>query len=120
MAKQVDEEKVGSDLKKNKAIIQSMTPYEREHPECLRASRKNRIAKGSGVKVADVNKLITQLDQMKKMSKMLSGMGADGMGMPGAGMNPCGSMARGGGMFGTSKHAGSKKQKASKKKKKKK
>ncbi|MCF0259965.1 MAG: signal recognition particle protein [Erysipelotrichaceae bacterium] len=120
MAKQVDEEKVGSDLKKNKAIIQSMTPYEREHPECLRASRKNRIAKGSGVKVADVNKLITQLDQMKKMSKMLSGMGADGMGMPGAGMNPFGSMARGGGMFGTSKHAGSKKQKASKKKKKKK
>ena len=120
MAKQVDEEKVDADLKKNKAIIQSMTPYEREHPECLRASRKNRIAKGSGVKVADVNKIIAQLEQMKKMSKMLSGIGADGMGTPGMGMNPFGSMAKGGGLFGSSKHSGSKKQKTSKKKKKKK
>ena len=53
------------------AIIQSMTPYERRHPEVLKATRKQRIAKGSGRSVEEVNRLLNQFDQMKKMMKML-------------------------------------------------
>ncbi len=54
------------------AIILSMTPYERKHPEVLKAQRKIRIAKGSGMKVEDVNRLINQFEQMKKMMKSMS------------------------------------------------
>lgn len=54
------------------AIILSMTPYERVHPEVLKASRKQRIAKGSGTSVQEVNKLLTQFEDMKKMMKQLS------------------------------------------------
>ncbi len=54
------------------AIILSMTPYERTHPEILKASRKQRIAKGSGTSVQEVNKLLTQFEEMKKMMKQLS------------------------------------------------
>jgi len=54
------------------AIILSMTPYERRHPEILKASRKQRIAKGSGRSVEEVNRLINQFEQMKKMMKMMS------------------------------------------------
>lgn len=54
------------------AIILSMTPYERTHPEVLKASRKQRIAKGSATSVQEVNKLITQFEEMKKMMKQLS------------------------------------------------
>ena len=53
------------------AIIQSMTPYERRHPEVLKATRKQRIAKGSGRSVEEVNRLLKQFDQMKKMMKMM-------------------------------------------------
>lgn len=54
------------------AIILSMTPYERTHPEVLKASRKQRIAKGSATSVQKVNKLLTQFEEMKKMMKQLS------------------------------------------------
>lgn len=54
------------------AIILSMTPYERKHPEVLKAQRKIRIAKGCGMKVEDVNRLINQFKQMKKMMKSMS------------------------------------------------
>lgn len=54
------------------AIILSMTPYERRHPEVLKAQRKIRIANGSGMKVEDVNRLINQFEQMKKMMKSMS------------------------------------------------
>ena len=54
------------------AIILSMTPYERRHPEVLKAQRKIRIAKGCGMKVEDVNRLINQFEQMKKMMKSIS------------------------------------------------
>ena len=54
------------------AIILSMTPYERMHPEVLKASRKQRIAKGSATSVQEVNKLLTQFEEMKKMMKQLS------------------------------------------------
>ena len=53
------------------AIILSMTPYERRHPDVLKASRKQRIAKGSGRSVEEVNRLLNQFEQMKKMMKML-------------------------------------------------
>lgn len=49
------------------AIINSMTPYERRNPECLSTSRKARIVKGSGRSLQEVNRLITQFDQMRKM-----------------------------------------------------
>ena len=70
------------------AIILSMTPYERRHPEVLNASRKTRIAKGSGKTVQDVNRLLKQFDQTRKMMKMVSGNGLRQMmsrmpGMPG-------------------------------------
>ena len=54
------------------AIIQSMTPYEREHPECLNTSRRHRIAKGAGVDLQQVNRLIKQFDQTRKMMKMMT------------------------------------------------
>lgn len=69
------------------AIIKSMTPKEREKPEILNASRKRRIAEGSGMKVEDVNRLLKQYDQMKKMFKQMSSKGGKrrfgGMNLPG-------------------------------------
>ena len=62
------------------AIIKSMTMREREHPELLNASRKQRIAKGSGTSVEEVNKLLKQYDQIKKMMKQFSDMGKSKMG----------------------------------------
>ena len=53
------------------AIILSMTPYERRHPEVLKATRKQRIAKGSGRSVEEVNRLLNQFEEMKKMMKMM-------------------------------------------------
>ena len=55
------------------AIIQSMTPKERAHPEVLNQSRKMRIAKGSGTSLQEVNRLVKQFDQTRKMMKMVTG-----------------------------------------------
>ena len=55
------------------AIIQSMTPRERTNPEILNSSRRQRIAKGSGVSIQEVNRLIKQFDQTRKMMKMVTG-----------------------------------------------
>ena len=60
------------DMAHIEAIILSMTPYEREHPEILKASRKQRIAKGSGRSVEEINRLLKQFEQMKVMMKQLS------------------------------------------------
>ena len=60
-------------MKCTEAIIQSMTPKERQNPKILAASRKVRIAKGSGTRVQDVNELLKQFDQMKQMMKQFSG-----------------------------------------------
>ena len=49
-----------------------MTPYEREHPECLNPSRRNRIAKGSGTQIQDVNRLTKQFDDMRKLMHKMS------------------------------------------------
>ena len=63
-------------LSRTEAIIQSMTPYERENPAVLNHSRKRRIAAGSGVKVEDINRLLKQFDMMNQMIKQFSGPGA--------------------------------------------
>lgn len=63
-----------SALEGTKAIIYSMTKEERANPSLLNPSRKNRIAKGAGVEVAEVNRLIKQMEQTKKMMKQMSGM----------------------------------------------
>ena len=62
-------------LSHQEAIIKSMTRREREHPEMLNASRRQRIARGSGCSVEEVNKLLKQYDQVKKMMKQFSDMG---------------------------------------------
>ncbi len=60
-------------FKSIEAIIQSMTPKERSHPDILNISRKQRIARGSGTSIDDVNRLIRQFDQTRKVMKMVAG-----------------------------------------------
>ena len=62
-------------FKQTEAIIGSMTPAERERPEILNARRRERIAKGSGTTMADVNRLLKQFDDTRKMMKMVAGGG---------------------------------------------
>jgi signal recognition particle subunit SRP54 len=62
-------------MARTEAIIKSMTKKEREKPEILNASRKQRIARGSGTTVEDVNKLLKQFEQVRKMMKQLSNGG---------------------------------------------
>ena len=72
MGKAVKDVDIDNDkaFKGTEAIIRSMTPYEREHPECLNGSRRRRIASGSGTSIADVNRLIKQFEGSQKMMKM--------------------------------------------------
>ena len=63
-------------MARTEAIILSMTPYEREHPNVIAASRKKRIAAGAGVKVEEVNRLLKSFEQMQKLIKQFSGPGA--------------------------------------------
>ncbi|MBS4193957.1 signal recognition particle protein [Lederbergia citri] len=67
---QVDEKQIGH----VEAIIRSMTKKEKEHPEIINAGRRRRIAKGSGTTVQEVNRLLKQFDEMKKMMKQMTGM----------------------------------------------
>ena len=62
-------------FKQTEAIIDSMTPEERENPEIINARRRERIAKGSGTTVADVNRLLKQFEQTRKMKKTVAGGG---------------------------------------------
>lgn len=62
------------DMARKEAIILSMTPRERSHPEILNPSRKARIAKGAGVDVAEVNRMVKQFEQAKKMMKQMPGL----------------------------------------------
>lgn len=62
-------------INKVEAIIRSMTPRERRHPELLQASRKRRIAAGSGTSVQQVNQLLRQFEQIRKMMKQFGGKG---------------------------------------------
>lgn len=63
-----------ANIKKTEAIIYSMTPAERSNPNLLNPSRKNRIARGAGVDISEVNRLVKQFEQMKKMMKQMPGM----------------------------------------------
>ena len=77
-----DEKSIG----RIEAIIYSMTPEERSNPDLLNPSRKRRIAKGAGVDISEVNRLVKQFEQSRKMMKQMSGMmkkGGRGMGMLG-------------------------------------
>ena len=93
------------EMRKTEAIISSMTMKERRNPDLLNGSRKARVAKGSGVSIGEVNMLLKQFEQMRKvmqnmmgggkgkmpqMPKMPAGMGLPGMGLPGMGGLPPG------------------------------
>lgn len=81
-AANIDEKMIG----RQQAIISSMTPKERTHPKIVAASRKRRIAAGSGTSVQDVNRLLKQHKQMAQMMKKMSKMGKKGLlrnGLPG-------------------------------------
>jgi len=84
----IDDKMIG----RQEAIILSMTPGERHRPALIKASRKRRIAAGSGTSVQEINKLLKQFQQMhsmmKKMKKMGGKMPPVGAGMPGGGMPP--------------------------------
>jgi signal recognition particle subunit SRP54 len=73
-----DEAKAAKKLKMTKCIIQSMTPYERKNPQVIKARRKDRIAKGSGTNNMEINKVLKEFEQMKKMMKQMSGMMGNG------------------------------------------
>ena len=91
------------DMNKSVAIINSMTPKEREFPALIKGGRKKRIAAGSGTQIQDVNKTLKQFTQMQKMMKKMGGKGKmakmmRGMGgMPGGGKLPPGFPGAGGG-----------------------
>jgi len=76
------------------AIINSMTPKERANPDIINQSRRLRIAKGSGTKIEDVNRLMKQFDQTRKMMKMVSGMGNSRMAQMAAAMKMKGGMPK--------------------------
>ena len=98
-AKQIDESKVDNKLiRRQQAIILSMTQKERKHPEILKAARKIRIAAGAGVKVEDVNRLLKQYEQMADVMKRFKKMGPFGLMsmMKKMGVNPDSMMNSGG------------------------
>lgn len=74
MANAINDSDADKELKSIKAIIQSMTPEEREDPSIMRSSHKRRIAKGSGTSVDQVNKLCNQYEKMKKLFKNMSSL----------------------------------------------
>jgi signal recognition particle subunit SRP54 len=80
VGKQLKDVDIDDNAFKNiEAIIQSMTPKERTNPELLNQSRRMRIAKGSGTNIQEVNRLIKQFDQTRKMMKMVTGAGMRNM-----------------------------------------
>ncbi|MEZ4659606.1 MAG: signal recognition particle protein [Caldilineaceae bacterium] len=87
MAKEIDMEDAEGSLKKTEAIISSMTIKERRAPDLLNASRRRRIAAGSGTTVQDVNMLVKQFREMQKMMKQMGIMGGKGKRRRGAERN---------------------------------
>jgi signal recognition particle subunit SRP54 len=74
VGKAIKDMEISDDMfKQTESMIYSMTPAERENPELINPSRKERIAKGSGTTVAEVNKLLKQFDQSRKMMKTMAG-----------------------------------------------
>jgi signal recognition particle subunit SRP54 len=91
-AGQVDMDKAERDIKRKEGIICSMTPLERRKPELIKATRKRRIAAGSGVHVQEVNRLLNEFEQMQGMMKKMKGGGLMKM------MKKMGGLGKGGGM----------------------
>ena len=80
VGKQIKDLDIDDDAFKGiEAIINSMTPRERQNPDIINQSRRRRIAAGSGTKLDDVNRLMKQFDQTRKMMRMVSGMGSSRM-----------------------------------------
>ena len=80
MIKDVNPDDVDREMKHVEAIILSMTKDERTNPAKIDGSRRKRIAKGSGTSVEEVNRLLKQFTEMKKMMKKISGLGLGGLG----------------------------------------
>jgi len=74
-ARNISPEEMDRSTKRTEAIINSMTPSERRHPDVLNASRRRRIAYGCGLEVQDVNRLVKQFREMEKMFKMMQKTG---------------------------------------------
>lgn len=70
----IDDDEAEKNIRRTESIIYSMTMAERSNPDILNPSRKNRIARGAGVDIAEVNRLVKQFEQMKKMMKQMPGM----------------------------------------------
>ena len=81
-------------FKSIEAIIQSMTPKERANPDIINQSRRLRIAKGSGTKIEEVNRLMKQFDQTRKMMRMVTGAGSSKMAQMAAAMKMKGGMPK--------------------------
>jgi signal recognition particle subunit SRP54 len=79
-ARQIDPRDIEKNFKQTEAIINSMTRQERRNPDILNASRRRRIAAGSGMEVQDVNRLIKQFREAQKMMKMFQKTGGKGLG----------------------------------------
>ena len=81
---EIDTDEAEKNMARIEAIINSMTPQERRNPNLLNPGRRNRIAKGAGVDIAEVNRLVKQFEQTKKLMKQMPGMsgkkGRRGMG----------------------------------------
>ena len=82
----IDTDAAEKQMSRTEAIIHSMTPDERRNPNLLNPSRKNRIAKGAGVDVAEVNRLVKQFEQTKKLMKQMPGMMGGKKGRRGGGL----------------------------------
>ena len=72
---EIDTDEAERNMARIEAIIHSMTPQERKNPNLLNPSRRNRIAKGAGVDVAEVNRLVKQFEQTRKLMKQMPGLG---------------------------------------------
>ena len=83
IAEQVDEDEMNRNMARTEAIILSMTPKERRNPQILNASRKKRIAAGSGTSVQQINQLLKQFEQTQAMMKQFGKMGKGGKKMRG-------------------------------------
>ena len=72
--KDVDTDAAEEKLKKITVMIHSMTKYERSHPDCLNLSRKNRIARGSGVNIQEVHRMVKQFNETRELMKKMGNM----------------------------------------------
>jgi signal recognition particle subunit SRP54 len=79
-ARNISPEEMESSFKRTEAIINSMTPLERRNPDVLNASRRRRVASGSGLEVQDVNRLVKQFREMQRLMKTLQKTGGRGLG----------------------------------------